>query len=137
VSESTKSLPEKERLATTLFYVNGYTQTDIGDFLEIPVSTVNKRLYTARQRLKESMVEVFKDNLKRQRPSRDRSFSDRVNASLRPLANRDWPPIKTMAYARERGDGPGNDLWLRRRQNFDEARYVRRQYVAEDASCVN
>jgi GNAT superfamily N-acetyltransferase len=39
-----------------------------------------------------------------------------------------------MAYARERGDGPGNELWLNRRQNFDEDRYVRRQYVVEDAT---
>src|SRR5687767_4831074 len=109
-----KSLPENERLATTLFYVNGYTQMDIGDFLEVPVSTVNKRLYTARQRLKLSMVDVFKDSLKRRRPSRDRSFSDRVNANLRPLTSQDWPPIKTMANARQRGDGPGNELWLDR-----------------------
>src|SRR2546421_344963 len=105
-----KALPDNERLATTLFYVNGYTQADIGQFLEVPVSTVNKRLHTARQRLKES-VEMFKDNLQSQRPSRNRTFSDRVNASLRPLIGKDWPPIKTMAYARQQSDVPGNDLW--------------------------
>ena len=128
-----KALPDNERLATTLFYVNGYTQADIGQFLEVPVSTVNKRLHTARQRLKES-VELFKDNLQSQRPSRDRTFSDRVNASLRPLISKDWLPIMRMAYARQQSDVPGNDLWLHRRQNFNEAKYVRRQYVAEDAS---
>src|SRR5687768_15830657 len=90
-----KALPDNERLVTTLFYVNGFTQFDIGEFLELPVSTVNKRLYSARQRLKGS-VEVFKDNLQNQRPSRDRTFSDRVNASLRPMLTRDWPPVKTM-----------------------------------------
>jgi RNA polymerase sigma factor (sigma-70 family) len=130
-----KGLPDNERVVTTLFYVDGYTQADIGQFLEVPVSTVNKRLYTARQRLKES-VQVFKDNLQNQRPSRDSTFSDRVNARLRPMVNRDWPPIKTMAYAREQTDVPGNDLWQHRRQNFDEAHYFRRQYVAEDANGV-
>lgn len=133
VLRAIKALPDNERLVTTLFYVNGYTQSDIGEFLEVPVSTVNKRLYTARQRLKDD-VAVFKDNLQNQRPSRDRAFSDRVNAVLRPMVNTDWPPIKAMAYARDQTDVPGNDLWLRRRQNFDEARYVRRQYVAEDAT---
>jgi RNA polymerase sigma factor (sigma-70 family) len=133
VLRAIKALPDKERLVTTLFYVNGYTQTDIGQFLEVPVSTVNKRLYTARQRLKGS-VEVFKDNLHNQRPSRDRTFSDRVNARLRPMVDCDWPPIRTMAYAREQTDVPGHDLWLHRRQNFDEAHYFRRQYVAEDAN---
>src|SRR5712664_975655 len=76
VLRAIKALPDNERLVTTLFYVNGYTQADIGHFLEVPVSTVNKRLHTARQRLKES-VEVFKDNIQSQRPSRDRTFSDR------------------------------------------------------------
>jgi len=128
-----KSLPEDQRLATTLFYVNGYTQADIGAFLEVPVSTVNKRLYTARQRLKEGMVGEFKDNLHRRRPSRDKSFSERVNAKLRPLVSEDWFPVKTMAFAREHTDTPGNDLWMHRRQTFNEARYFRRQYVVEDA----
>ena len=127
-----KALPDNERLVTTLFYVDGYTQSDIGQFLEVPVSTVNKRLHTARRRLKES-VEVFKDNLQKQRPSRDHSFAERVAARLRPLVSRDWLPIKTLAYAREQTDVAGNELWLQRRQNFDEARYTRCQYVAEDA----
>jgi GNAT superfamily N-acetyltransferase len=35
--------------------------------------------------------------------------------------------------AREQTDVPGHDLWLHRRQNFDEAHYFRSQYVAEDA----
>ena len=128
-----KALPDNERLVTTLFYVNGYTQSDIGQFLEVPVSTINKRLYTARQQLKES-VHLFKDNLQNQRPSRDRNFVDRVTASLRPVVNKDWVAIETMAHAREHADTRGNDLWMHRRRNFDEDRYVRRQYVAEDAS---
>jgi RNA polymerase sigma factor (sigma-70 family) len=132
VLRAIKALPENERLVTTLFYVSGYTQADIGHFLEVPVSTVNKRLHTARLRLKQS-VEMFRDNLKKQRPSRDRTFSDRVNASLRPLTNRDWEPIRSIAYARAQKDAAGNDLWLHQRQHFDQKRYVRRQYVAEHA----
>jgi RNA polymerase sigma factor (sigma-70 family) len=135
VLRAIRALPDNERLVTTLFYVDGYTQADIGEFLEVPVSTVNKRLYTARQRLKES-VEVLKDNLKSQRPSRDRTFSDRVNANLRPLVALDWAPIKMMAFSREQNDVLGNDLWLHRRQNFDEARYIRRQYVAESSGQI-
>ncbi|HSS22421.1 MAG TPA: GNAT family N-acetyltransferase [Pyrinomonadaceae bacterium] len=130
VLRAIRALPDNERLVTTLFYVDGYTQTDIGEFLEVPVSTVNKRLYTARQRLKEK-VGVFEGKFKTQRPSRDRSFSDRVKANLRFLVHADWTPIKTMAYAREH-DVLGNDLWWRQRQDFDADSYVRRQYVVED-----
>ena len=133
VLEGISALPENERMVTTLFYVDGYTQTDIGQFLEVPVSTVNKRLYSARQRLKGS-VELLKDDLQNRRPSRDRNFSDRVDANLRPMRDRDWSLFKSMASAREKSDVPGNELWLNRRQNFDETQYVRRQYVAEDAN---
>src|SRR4051812_46135349 len=43
-----RSLPEGERMVTTLFYVGDYSQADIGEFLGVPVTTVVKRLYSAR-----------------------------------------------------------------------------------------
>jgi ribosomal protein S18 acetylase RimI-like enzyme len=135
VMTAIKALPDNERLVTTLFYIDGYTQVDIGEFLEVPVTTVNKRLYVARQKLRESVVEVevFKDSLKRKRPSRNRSFSDRVNARLRPFIASDWQLVQSMASAREREDGPGNDRWTRSRESFDDTEYRRRQYVIEDS----
>ena len=128
VLQAINALPENERLVTTLFYIDGYTQADIGDFLEVPVSTVNKRLYSARQRLK-SNVELFKQ----QRPSRDANFSNEVNTKLRPFHDPDWTTVSAIASARARGDAPGQELWLRGRQKFDDSRYFRRHYVVENA----
>jgi RNA polymerase sigma factor (sigma-70 family) len=128
-----KALPEKERLVTTLFYVNGYTQADIGEFLQVPLTTVNKRLYSARRRLKESVVEMFKKNLRRERPSRDEAFADKVRARLRPFNEQDWPTVSALAFAEDRSDPLGQSLWLRNRQEFNESRYVRRHYVVEHA----
>jgi len=126
-----QGLPEKERLVTTLFYVNGYTHSDIGEFLELPVSTVNKRLHSARQRLKKSAtVEMFKDDLKKRRPSRSRAFTAKVNARLRPFGEPDWAAISDIASATDKSD---HESWLRQRKQFNDARYVRRQYVAEHA----
>src|SRR5258706_185677 len=51
-----EALPEHERIVTLLFYVDGYRLKDIGAFLEIPVTTVKKRLYDARRRLKERLM---------------------------------------------------------------------------------
>ena len=133
VLEAINALPENERLVTTLFYVNGYTQADIGEFLEVPVSTVNKRLYSARQRLKVSVVELFKGDLQQQRPSRNTSFSNEVNTKLRPFHDPDWSPVSAIASARAGQDARGHELWLRRRQKFDESRYFRRHYVVENA----
>ena len=134
VLQAINALPENERLVTTLFYVNGYTQADIGEFLEVPVSTVNKRLYSARQRLKGSVVGLVKDDLHKQRPSRDTKFSNQVNTKLRAFNDPDWPTVSAIASARAGNDTPGYELWINRRQKFDESRFFRRQYVVEDAN---
>ncbi len=132
VLHAINALPDNERLVTTLFYVNGYTQADIGEFLEVPVSTVNKRLYSARQRLKGSVVESFTSDLRQQRPSRDKSFSNEVHTKLRPFHDPDWPRVSAIASARAGDDARGHELWLNRRQKFDESCYFRRHYVVEN-----
>ena len=137
VLKAIKELPDKQRLVTMLFYVNGYTQDDIGRFLDVPISTVNKRLYTARERLKEQMVQVVKRDLQEHRPSRNNEFSNEVTARLRPLTENDWPSITRLAFGRTRRDHAGKELWLTRRQKFADSKYVRRQYVAEEANSKN
>ncbi len=131
VLQAINALPDNERLVTTLFYVDGYTQADIGEFLEVPVSTVNKRLYSARQRLKGSVVELFQRDLQQQRPSRNARFTQEVNTKLRPYHEPDWSTVSAIASARAGSDAPGYEFWVKRRQKFDETKYFRREYVVE------
>ena len=80
-----QSLPPNERLATTLFYINEYDQNEIAAFLEVPVSTVKKRLYCARQKLRVIMLDLVRDTLQARRPSNDDAFVNTValfNAAL-------------------------------------------------------
>ena len=127
------SLPEGERMVTTLFYVGDYTQADIGEFLGVPVTTVVKRLYSARQRLKGAAREMFKDDLRQKRPSRDKAFAERVGARLRPLSEQDWETVAALSSSLEPRDGEGHELWLSGRKDFDGGRFIRRHYVAEHA----
>jgi RNA polymerase sigma-70 factor (ECF subfamily) len=46
------ALPEKEQLVTEMFYLKGYSQTEIARMLELPLTTVKKRLQYARQNLR-------------------------------------------------------------------------------------
>ncbi|MBI1927955.1 sigma-70 family RNA polymerase sigma factor [Candidatus Poribacteria bacterium] len=74
-----QALPEHERIATTLFYINGYSQNEIAEFLEVPQTTINSRLQSARRRLKatlsvERMIPMVKDTFHEQAPSRDEAF---------------------------------------------------------------
>lgn len=77
-----KSLPPNERMVATLFYLNGHTQKDIAAFLEVPTTTVAKRLYAAKARLKHALMGAGKENFARHRPSRNAAFAAKVRAGI-------------------------------------------------------
>jgi len=131
VREAISSLPEHERLITTLFYMDDYSQKEISAFLELPLSTVVKRMYSARQRLKQRMIEMFKDDLQSHRPSRNKSFAEQVIARLRPYISSDWGPISEFVYGLAPELRRDEEAWLCNRKQFDETSYRRRQYFAE------
>lgn len=76
VLDAVRSLPEAQRTATTLFYINGYSQREIADFLEVPVTTVKKRIHDSKQRLRERMADLVSKSLKHHSLSSD--FTDIV-----------------------------------------------------------
>jgi RNA polymerase sigma factor (sigma-70 family) len=78
VLDAIKGLPKHERMVTTLFYINGYSQSEIAGFLDVPLTTVKKRLQYSRERLKERMLDMVRDNLQEKRPSKDDRFSTMV-----------------------------------------------------------
>jgi RNA polymerase sigma factor (sigma-70 family) len=57
-----QTLPEKEQIVTEMYYINGYSQQEIAASLELPLTTVKKRLQYARRNLKgilNSMVDAI------------------------------------------------------------------------------
>ena len=65
VLEAVGSLSEPNRVATTLFYINGYSIEEVAGFLEVPSGTVKRRLHDSRTQLRERMVGMVKDTFKR------------------------------------------------------------------------
>ncbi len=82
VRAAIEELPENERMVVTLFYLQEHSQRDIGAFLELPMTTVAKRLYSARVRLRDKITDGFKKEFAAHRPSRDKSFAERVKAGI-------------------------------------------------------
>ena len=83
VHSAIAALPLNERLVVTLFYLNELSQSDIAAFLSVPPTTVAKRLYTARIRLKGSrQLAAFKKNVAAGLPSRSTTFADKVRQGL-------------------------------------------------------
>ena len=53
-----QALPQSEQEVTRLFYLNGLSQQEIASQLELPLTTVKKRLQYARQRLEGLLLSV-------------------------------------------------------------------------------
>src|SRR5262249_46863340 len=90
-----------------------------------------KRLYAARQSMKERMFEVFSDDLKNRRPSHNEAFADEVRARLRPFAAEEWGIVSAFVYDLEPNFRQDDETWLQNRRQFDESSYRRRQYIIE------
>jgi len=76
VLAAVRALPDGQRTATMLFYIDGYSQDEIAAFLEISVTAVKKRLHDARRKLKERTTDMVEDALKENAP--DERFSRKV-----------------------------------------------------------
>lgn len=86
VREAVGSLPERQRQVTALFYLGQHSQREIGDFLELPVTAVKKRLHDARKKMKERMFAMVAETMRENMP--DELFSKKV---IEELLNRPKP----------------------------------------------
>jgi len=66
VERALASLPEAQRLAVTLFHIDGYSYREIADFLSAPETTVKARLDAARQTLRTTLDDMVHDALQAQ-----------------------------------------------------------------------
>ena len=63
-----QALPDSQREVTTLFYVNGYSYTEVSAFLDVPTATVKSRLRAARRNLTKELIEMVKHTLHEEKP---------------------------------------------------------------------
>jgi RNA polymerase sigma factor (sigma-70 family) len=68
VQAAIDELPEPDRLLVMLFYLAGYAQQEIATIAELPVATVKKRLYRARQRLRSHLDGLLREQIREQHP---------------------------------------------------------------------
>jgi len=71
VLAAVQTLPETQRLAVTLFYMDGLSYQEVADFLSIPVSAVKGRLHRARRQLKEELMEMTAEVLQEDKPGEE------------------------------------------------------------------
>ncbi len=76
ITEAIASLSEKNRLAITLYYIDGLSYGEIGDFLSVSPSAVKSRLHRARKELKEELITMVEDKFDEHQLPED--FSEKV-----------------------------------------------------------
>ena len=96
IQQAIELLPKTEREVITLFYLSDRSQKEISAFLEIPISTVKNRLYSARNRLKPEFVNMIEDYLDHRRPSQDNTFTNKITQTLEAACDGDKETIKTL-----------------------------------------
>jgi RNA polymerase sigma factor (sigma-70 family) len=126
------ALPEHERLVTALYYINGYTQPEIADFLEVPTGTVKSRLHKARTRLQKGLMDMVRENMRSHAPSRDDAFAGRISARLAQPEE-----MKTEHYVNDVIPVNGNDAWELFCAAFDGDEEEVRRLLAKDPNLVH
>lgn len=98
------ALPEHEREALALFYLGGFAYAEIAALQSVPLSTIRKRLYLARGRLRTLLgtgndADLFAHHLVGARPSRQgdgfaRAVEQRQNARRALASNERQPTMR-------------------------------------------
>lgn len=83
IHEAIEALPEHQRQVMMLFYISDYSQKEVAAFLDVPVTTVQKRLYDGRSGLKERMFTMVQEEIKSHAPSKDDTFVRKLESAIR------------------------------------------------------
>ncbi len=112
IRKAIDSLSERNRLAVTLFYMDGLSYKDIGDFLGVPVNTVKSRLHEARKHLKEEFLKVVRTNFEEHKLPQD--FADKVlhEVSVLSIAKDPRSQIPIVFLANKEDDLQRLPIWI-------------------------
>lgn len=82
IHKAIAELPAIQKQIITLFYLRDYSQKEIEDYLELPVSTIKKHLFTARKKLKGRLETMVETQIQSNRPSQSGAFASEVQYLL-------------------------------------------------------
>ena len=82
IHKAVAELPATQRQIITLFYLRDYSQKEIEQFLELPVSMIKKHLFTARRKLRGRLETMMETQIQAGRPSQTGAFASEVQYLL-------------------------------------------------------
>lgn len=102
VREALSSLPDNERLAVVMHYVNGLSYGEIAGFLETSVGAVKGRLYRGREMLKKEVLEMTRETFGENKLDEDFVLKS-VRRALDKIQKACWE-LKDIRTARKTAD---------------------------------
>jgi len=99
IHKAITELPATQRQIITLFYLRDYSQKEIEEFLELPVSMIKKHLFTARKKLRGRLETMIETQIRSDRPSQTEAFASEVQYLLA-LRTGDLESFKAMVERR-------------------------------------
>ena len=108
VGRAIASLPQKQRDVVTLYYIGDQSSRQVAEFLNLPITTVKKRLHDAKPKLRRSTATLAKRFLKDHKPSQTQEFSDAVLRLTAPDQERDAATVYSLFEAE---DHPSSHEW--------------------------
>lgn len=73
-------LSETNRLAAILFFVDGLSQREIAEFLDLPLTTIKRRVNLARTQIRREMLDLMKESIGQEKPDPD--FGQKVSLKI-------------------------------------------------------
>lgn len=73
VLRAIEALPENQRLAITLYYMDERSYAEVAEFLGVPVSTAKGRIQRGRKRLKKEMMAMVEEVFDAEKPGREQA----------------------------------------------------------------
>jgi RNA polymerase sigma-70 factor (ECF subfamily) len=83
--QAVNTLSERNSLLLTLFYLDGLSYKEIGDFLEVPINTVKVTLRRARNQLKERLIQIVEQGFNRHKLGSE--FAQKVSKAIEERKN--------------------------------------------------
>jgi len=106
VRSAIAALPPHERLVTVLFYGYRYSYNEMSTFLKVPLTTVKKRLYSARQKLKVQLQADLHDTIENAR----RASEDVEGAEIRLAQWWHWLILRVKDKPQQGDDAMSDEL---------------------------
>lgn len=79
VRRAIDELPEDQRVSIVLYYIDGFSQKEIAEFLDVQLSAIKKRLQRGRDAMRKKLEQSVRDSLSRVRPSRSDELVETVS----------------------------------------------------------